>query len=117
MAVLLAVGVAAVQVVAAFELPVTTDFSLSVRSQGLTASVEYRTFPTGAQVSFSWDTSSGRTVTFSLLGAGGQVLSTSSAASGNLSFTAEAGPYGFQSYSWLPEFVTVAGNYASPVLR
>jgi hypothetical protein len=110
------VGIAAILLVAGFAVPVTTDFSLAVRSQGLSPSVAYRTFPADSQVSFTWNTTNGRTVTFSLLGSGGQVLSSRSAAGGNLTFVADASPYGFQSSSLLPEVVTVEGNYASPVL-
>jgi hypothetical protein len=114
---LVAAIVAVVLLVAAFEVPVTSDFTLSVRSEGLTASVEYRTFPAGADVTFAWNTSDGRTTTFSLVGPDGQVLSSTSASRGNGSFVASAEPYGFQSYSWLPEVVNVEGSYASPELR
>jgi hypothetical protein len=110
-------GVAAVVLLAGFVLPLPTSFSLSVESVGLTPSVEYRTFPSGAAVTFGWNTSDGRTVTFSLLNSDGRVLASSSEAAGNVSFTADGGAYGFQSYSWLHEVVNVHGTYSEALLR
>lgn len=109
--------VAVVVLLAVFVVPYRTSFSLSVESVGLTPSVEYRTFPTGASVTFVWNTSDGRSVTFSLLNSEGRVLASSSASTGNLSFSADGGAYGFQSYSWLHEVVNVQGTYAAALLR
>lgn len=109
--------VAAILATAAFVVPVRTSFALSVESVGFTPSVEYRTFPSGAAVSFAWNTSDGRTVTFSLLNSDGRSVSSSSAAAGNLSFTADGGAYGFQSYSWLHEVVEVHGTYSAALVR
>jgi hypothetical protein len=110
-------AVAVVVLLAGFLLPYSTSFSLSVESVGLTPSVEYRTFPTGASVHFGWNTSDGRTVTFSLLNSDGKVLASRSAAAGNVSFTSDGGAYGFQSYSWLHEVVDVDGTYSEALLR
>ncbi|MFI5415598.1 MAG: hypothetical protein ACHQ16_08145, partial [Candidatus Lutacidiplasmatales archaeon] len=98
-------------------VPYRTSFSLSVESVGFTPSVEYRTFPSGASVTFGWNTSDGRTVTFSLLNSDGRVLTSSSESTGSVSFTADGGAYGFQSYSWIHEIVEVHGTYSAALLR
>ncbi|MFI5415370.1 MAG: hypothetical protein ACHQ16_06895, partial [Candidatus Lutacidiplasmatales archaeon] len=58
---------AVVLVLAAVVVPYRTSFALSLESVGFTPSVEYRKFPAGASVTFGWNTSDGRTFTFSLL--------------------------------------------------
>ncbi|MCI4322043.1 MAG: zinc ribbon domain-containing protein [Thermoplasmata archaeon] len=108
--------IAAGIVLAAFLVPIHSTFSLSVVSQGLSPSVVYKTFPANAAITFSWNTSDGGSVSFSLVDSEGHTLAHSSAASGQFSFTADGGSYGFQSYSWLYEVVNVHGQYDAPAL-
>ncbi|HKV89769.1 MAG TPA: hypothetical protein VJQ43_01055 [Thermoplasmata archaeon] len=109
--------VATIVLAAALVVPVRTSSSLSVASEGLTPSVEYRDFPAGSPVRYGWGTEDGRTVTFTVLDSQGHPLDRVMASSGNGSFVADGKPYGFSSYSWLPEVVDIHGSFAAPVLR
>jgi hypothetical protein len=98
-------------------VPVTTEFALSVtssyHSNPATAS---ETFPTNARVSFTWNTTDGGSVTFSLLAPSGTTVESSSGSHGSLSFVSAGGSYGFRSSSLLYEVVDVKGSSVSPLL-
>ena len=97
-------------------VPVSSGFDLSVRSQGLAPSTVYHAFPANAPVRFHWSTDDGQAVTFTLVDGDGHALASSRGPSGNFSFRSQGGSYGFQSYSWFIEVVSVEGSYDAPWL-
>jgi len=102
--------------VTGFLVPVRTSFSMSVASSGITPSEADRSFPHGAVVVFSWNTSDGGSVSFSVVDLVGHTLAHASGSSGNFTFTADGNPYGFRSFSLFYEVVNIHGEYTAPVL-
>jgi hypothetical protein len=86
----------------------------------LTALTHAVTFPRSGTFTFTWSTTNGGTVTFTVLGSGGvTIYASSSAASGGGTLAVSEGtPYTFEILDWLPEVVDVTGtlSYQAPLL-
>ncbi|MGC2204577.1 MAG: hypothetical protein WA719_01425 [Thermoplasmata archaeon] len=91
--------------------PIPRSFALTVSSDHCASNTSVYTFPSGASVQFTWGSSGGGAVTFTLYIDLGQSESREAAASGADAFAANGNPYWFVSYSCLPGMVSISGSY------
>jgi len=111
------IAVAAV-ILAIIYVPVSHSFSASIYVPSGRAGNQNLTFPKGAPVSGTWDTSNGAAVAWCsiLTQAGGIVYNTGSAVSGSFSFTATYSTYEFECGGGPTALtVDVSGTYSTPL--
>jgi zinc ribbon protein len=111
------VAVVAAVIIALAVVPIPHSFSATLNSSGLSDGIQTFTFPIGAQVSGSWSTTDGGSVTLSIFAPDSLAdVYDSDASSGSFSFTATNDSYEFDAFSLFSETTNVGGSYSSPLI-
>jgi hypothetical protein len=95
-------------------VPAPNGFSSSLATNGLSPQSTPLAPSDAISVSGSWSTTSGGSVTVTILASGGVSVYTSDSSSGTFSLNSSGAPFLFEAYSILPEDVQVSGTYWAP---
>ena len=114
--VVIVIVVLLVIVVALAIIPFPHGYSYTLSSSALNNGVATLSVPAGSQVTGSWSTSSGGSITLTITDELGNTVYSADAASGSFSFTGSNSPYTFTASSLLSEDTSISGSYASPLI-
>jgi hypothetical protein len=95
-------------------VPAPNQFSSSLTTDGLNPQATPLAPSDAISVSGSWSTTTGGSVTVSIVDSGGLSVYTSDSSSGTFSLNSSGAPFVFEAYSILPEDVQVSGTYWAP---
>lgn len=112
--IVIAVGV----VIVLFLVPLPLPFYLNISNPGSVteATCDSYTFDANAGVSFSWSTTDGATVSFTVVDSAHTTIYSEDTSSGSGSFTANGGTYQFCMYDWAADHVGIRGTASQPIL-
>lgn len=108
--------VVVIAIVILFVVPIPRSFSAQLSSSVGGGGRDTLSFPTGSQVSGSWTTNNGGSVTLTITDSSGGTVYSSDSSGGSFSFTASSPPYGVSAASIFAETVSVTGTYSTPLL-
>jgi hypothetical protein len=119
-----ALGAAAILVVVALTIiPLSQPFNMTLNpTQGANPpqGTEARSWPSGAEVQFSWQTMSGGAVNFTFRDSSSHILYREYAPNGSFAFTANGEPYSFGFFSPVyylsSNTVEISGTASSPLI-
>jgi DNA-directed RNA polymerase subunit RPC12/RpoP len=110
------IAVIVIVVLVLYLVPLPQSFSTTLDSSVVTPTGSELTFPQGSQVSGSWQTGDGGSVTLVILNGSGHDVYTADAVSGTFTFSANDPPYVVTAVSLLPETVSISGTFWAPIL-